>query len=230
MSFTGIIIQARSGSKRFLNKIFKLIGSKTVLDHVVSRVNKVSLKKKIIIATSKKKQDDRVIKIALKNNCEFFRGAELNVLDKFSKTAFKFDLKSVIRISGDSPFIDPKLINKCYKFYKKSKADLVSNIQFPSYPKGMSIEIMSLNTIEKLKKLNLNKIDKEHVTSAIYKNKKKFKIKNYSSIKNLRSYKFALDFPYEIKYLRKMYSLLVKKKIEKVFTLADLIKLSDKIN
>ena len=55
MSFTGIIIQARSGSKRFPNKIFKLIGSKTVLDHVVSRVNKVSFKKKNYYCNVKKK-------------------------------------------------------------------------------------------------------------------------------------------------------------------------------
>lgn len=229
MKLTGIIIQARSGSKRFPNKIFKLIGSKTVLEHVISRVNKVNFKKKIIIATSNKQQDDRVIKIALKNNCGFFRGAELNVLDRFSKSASKFGFKSVVRISGDSPFIDPNLINKGYKLFKKSKADLVSNIQIPSYPKGMSIEIMRLNTLKKLKKLNLTKDDKEHVTSAIYKNKKKFKIKNYSNIKNLRNYKFALDYPHEIKYLRKIYSRLVKKKIEKKFTLTDLINLSDRI-
>ena len=150
-------------------------------------------------------------------------------MDRFSKSASKFGFKSVVRISGDSPFIDPNLINKGYKLFKKSKADLVSNIQFPSYPKGMSIEIMKLKTLKKLKKLNLTKDEKEHVTSAIYKNKKKFKIKNYSNIKNLRNYKFALDYPHEIKYLRKIYSRLVKKKLKKKFTLTDLIKLSDKI-
>ena len=63
MKLTGIIIQARSGSKRFPNKIFKLIGSKTVLEHVIYRVIKVNFEKKIIIATSNKQQDDRVIKI-----------------------------------------------------------------------------------------------------------------------------------------------------------------------
>ena len=48
MKLTGIIIQARSGSKRFPNKIFKLIGSKTVLEHVISS-NKVNFKKKLLL-------------------------------------------------------------------------------------------------------------------------------------------------------------------------------------
>ena len=154
----------------------------------------------------------------------------MDVLDRLTKAALKFDLKNIIRISADSPFIDPKIINKGYKLYKKSNVELVSNIQFPSYPKGMSVEMMCVNTLIKLKKLKLNKKDKEHVTRAIYKNKRKFKIRNFSHMKNLRNYKFALDFPREINYFRKIYSLLVKKKINKKFTLSDLINLMKEID
>ena len=132
------------------NKIFKLIGTKTVLEHVISRVNKVSFKK-IIIATSNKKRDNRIIKIATKNNCDFFRGSEMDVLDRLTKAALKFDLKNIIRISADSPFIDPKIINKGYKLYKKSNVELVSNIQFPLTEKH-GVEMMCVNTLIKLKK------------------------------------------------------------------------------
>ena len=52
----GIVIQARSGSKRFPNKIFYKIGNKSILEHVIDRVKSVNFKKKIIIATTKKKK------------------------------------------------------------------------------------------------------------------------------------------------------------------------------
>ena len=55
-----------------------------------------------------------------KNNCDFFRGAEIDVLDRLTKAALKFHLKNVIRISADSPFIDPKIINKGYRLYKST--------------------------------------------------------------------------------------------------------------
>ena len=55
MTNIGIIIQARSGSKRFPLKILQKIGGKKIIEHVISRVKKVNFKKKIILATTKKK-------------------------------------------------------------------------------------------------------------------------------------------------------------------------------
>ena len=52
----GVIIQARSGSKRLPNKVLTKLGDKTILEHVIGRVKKVNFKKKIIVATTKKKK------------------------------------------------------------------------------------------------------------------------------------------------------------------------------
>ena len=52
----GVIIQARSGSKRLPNKVLTKLGDKTILEHVIGRVKKVNFKKKIIVATTKKKR------------------------------------------------------------------------------------------------------------------------------------------------------------------------------
>ena len=46
MNNLGIIVQARSGSKRFPNKIFKKIGKISILEHVLNQIKKVELKKK----------------------------------------------------------------------------------------------------------------------------------------------------------------------------------------
>ena len=53
------IIQARLGSKRFPNKILKKINNKeTVLDYIIKRISKSKKINKIIIATTKNKNDD----------------------------------------------------------------------------------------------------------------------------------------------------------------------------
>ena len=119
--FFAFIIQARLGSKRFPNKVLKKINGKTVLEHVISRVKNVEFKNRVIIATTDKKRDKEIIKIAKKNNCLFYAGSENNVLERFYKTAKKFKLKNLIRVSADSPFIDSRIIEKAHKIYKNKK-------------------------------------------------------------------------------------------------------------
>ena len=53
---TGIIVQARTGSKRLPNKVLKkILPDKTFIAYLISRLKKVRSVNKIIIATSKKK-------------------------------------------------------------------------------------------------------------------------------------------------------------------------------
>ena len=52
----GIIIQARSSSKRLPNKVLFKLGKRSILEHVIDRVKKVYFKKRIIIATTKNKK------------------------------------------------------------------------------------------------------------------------------------------------------------------------------
>ena len=62
----GIIIQARLGSKRFPNKIIEKIDEKTILEFLINRLKKIKFTHNIIIATSSKKNDKKIIEIAKK--------------------------------------------------------------------------------------------------------------------------------------------------------------------
>ena len=56
------IIQARTNSKRFPNKVIKKIGDITILEQVINQVNQVIKTKEIIVATSKNKSDIKICK------------------------------------------------------------------------------------------------------------------------------------------------------------------------
>ena len=81
-----------------------------------------------------KKKDEKIVQLTKKNKCFFFKGSEKNVLNRYFECSKKFKLSKIIRICSDSPFIDPKIINRAYKIFKKKKYDYVSNIVKPSYP------------------------------------------------------------------------------------------------
>ena len=63
-----IILQARLGSKRLPGKVLKKINGKTILEYVIKRLKKTKLSKNIIIATTKRDEDQKIKKVLLKIN------------------------------------------------------------------------------------------------------------------------------------------------------------------
>ena len=55
------IIQARLGSSRFKNKIFKEINKKKIVEIIYNRVSKSKKIDKVIIATTVNKYDDKLV-------------------------------------------------------------------------------------------------------------------------------------------------------------------------
>jgi spore coat polysaccharide biosynthesis protein SpsF len=174
------VIQARCSSKRFKNKILFPINNLPLIIHVNLRVKKSRFIKKIIIATSKNKTDDKLIKILKKFKIKYFRGDLKNVAKRLYKVAELNKVKYFMRISGDSPLINYKIIDRALNIFKNKNKDydLITNIFPRSFPKGQSIEIIKTSTLKK----NLDffsKLDEEHVSTYFYKNFKRFKIKNF---------------------------------------------------
>ena len=58
---TAIILQARLGSKRFPGKVLKKINGKTILEYTIKRLKKTKLSKNIIVATTKREEDQKMI-------------------------------------------------------------------------------------------------------------------------------------------------------------------------
>lgn len=229
MNKLGIIIQARSGSKRFPKKIFQIIGKKSVLEHVISRLKKIKLKKKIIIATTKQNDDKIIKKIANDNKCNYFFGSKLNVLERFFTTAKKFKINPIVRICADSPFIDPLIIEKSLLEFKKGNFDLISNTIGQAYPKGMSVEIMTFDALTKAYKIAKTEDEKEHVTKIFYKNPKIFNIKCLKNSNKIAKYNFAVDYPEDLEYLNNIFNKLNEKELKKNFSLRSLISVAKKI-
>ena len=75
-------IICRLNSKRLPYKMLKKINGITVIDIVISRLKQSKMIDEIVLLTSKKKIDDKFLKIAEKNKINILRGPELNVLKR----------------------------------------------------------------------------------------------------------------------------------------------------
>ena len=197
-----VIIQARMNSSRFKQKVMYEVKEKPLIWYVINSIKKSRKIKKIIIATSKNKTDDKLCYYLKKNKISVFRGNLNNVAERLYSLASKLKLKNFIRISGDSPFMDYKIIDRAINIHRKkpSKYDLITNIFPRTFPRGRSVEIIKTKSLKKILPF-INKDEKEHVTKFFYKNKEQFCIKNFkTNKKNLSN--LAIDTKKDLEKLR----------------------------
>tara|TARA_B110000003_G_C16625210_1_gene524633 strand:+ start:137 stop:862 length:726 start_codon:yes stop_codon:yes gene_type:complete len=225
----GIVVQARTGSKRLPSKILLKIDNKRILEHLIKRLKKIKIKNKIIIATTKNKSDKIINKIAQNHNCYSFNGPSSNVLKRYYQAAKNFKLDVIVRVCSDSPFMDPGIVEKAIRIFKTKKYDYVSNIVKPTYPAGMSVEVFSFDTLKKVQNSKTNNLEKEHVTPYIYRNYKKFKIKNFSIKKNCTNFKFSIDYLEDYKAAKALYKKILNKEKYSYLTLIKIINSNQKI-
>ena len=165
-----IIIQARTSSTRFPQKVIKKIGDDTLLGLVIKRVKQATKVDQVIVATSSNHSDDLIENIAEELEVHVYRGSLEDVLDRYYQASVKYKSDIIIRITGDCPLIDPKLIDAIVERFEVENLDYLSNTLDPKYPDGQDIEVFSFEALEKAWKFaNLNS-EREHVTPFIHKN------------------------------------------------------------
>ena len=146
------IIQVRTSSKRFPNKVLSKVNNVPMLNFVYNRVRQAKKIKKIIIAFSKNHSDDVLQKYCKKKKYTYFRGSLNNVLKRYSEASKKYKLRNFVRVNGDSPCIDPLVLDYGVSLFKKKKCDIVTNVFPRSFPKGVSVEVIKSSLIQKLTK------------------------------------------------------------------------------
>jgi spore coat polysaccharide biosynthesis protein SpsF len=218
----GVIVQARMSSQRLPAKVLTKINEKPLLQYLVERLENCSSINEIIIATSDAKSDDPIASFCDGYGVRCFRGSLKNVAKRFYMVLEEFNLDVFVRICGDSPIIDPKLIDKGVELFDDS-SDLVTNIWPRSYPLGQSVEVVRATTFKKIFK-KMTKMDHlEHVTKYYYDHSDKFKIMNFSNETNLSKYCLAVDKPEDLKRVKKIILSMTKPQTQ--YNLDDLIEL-----
>lgn len=168
-------IQARMGSTRLPGKVLKKINGIPLLEYQIKRIKKSKTIDNVIIATTKKKEDDKIINLAKKLNVLYFRGSNKDVLKRITDATKKFKFDINVELISDSPFSDIKIIDKMVKFFIKNigKYDYVSNGIKMTYPSGMEACIYESKTLINIeKKIKKNNKMREHVECHFTKNKK----------------------------------------------------------
>lgn len=199
------IIQARISSTRLLGKVLLDLEGITVLEHVIKRVKSAKLIDEVIIATTIKKEDLKIVKLCADVGIRVFCGSYQDVLDRYYQVARLLDPKHIVRITADCPLIDPKIIDKVIRLHLKEKAGYTSNTLEETFPDGEDVEIFTFEALNKAWQNAKLLSEREHVTPYIKKRPKIFGIRNLECDKNLSDKRWTLDNPEDYDFIKIIY-------------------------
>lgn len=219
---TAIMIQARVGSRRFPKKVLSKIEGNPMIWHVLNRVKAIKPELQVILLTTTKSEDRVLLKIADDCGVGRFVGHTHDVLKRYHDCAKRYEIDTIIRITGDCPLIDPKLVKKMLSHYSKNKFDYVSNTILPTFPDGLDTEIFSFKILKLMHEKAKLPSEREHVTAYIRNNPHMFRIFNFVNTRNLSDLRWTVDERRDLEFVKKIYS---KMKPKLVFSMRDTLKI-----
>ena len=203
------MVSVRSKSKRLNNKWKLNICGKPTLYHLISRLKKSKLLDEIVICTTNNKEDNEIINFAKKNNVKFFRGSELDVLDRMLNAAEKFgNFNHLVRVTGDDILIDHNYLDIAIKHHLSKNSDYTDHKLLPS---GTETEIFSYNFLKKLNKAIKCNNDTEYLTTFITNHKDQFKVSSAPVEKKHQS-NFSMTIDTKNDFLKVKSFLIIMKK------------------
>lgn len=174
-----IVVQARMSSRRFPGKVLAALAGRPMIDHVLERCARALNRDAIVLATSVDASDDRLARHVAGAGYAVYRGDLADVVARFQGCVAQYPCEWFVRISGDSPIIDPALIAAVAR-QRDDAYDLVCNVQKRTFPSGQSVEVVRTRAFVALDPSGLSDEEREHVTTAFYR-RPGFRVRNVES-------------------------------------------------
>lgn len=173
-SVIGVIL-ARMDSTRLPGKALLSVEGRPVLSYLVARARAVSGLSNLLLATTTRPVDDPLATFARTVGLDVFRGDPIDVAGRILAGARRSPADYVLRLNGDSPFPDPRLIGRGLELLKSQDPDLVTNLIRRDFPYGLSCELISLKALAWVHQ-QMSSTNRENVTQFFYENKSSFRI------------------------------------------------------
>lgn len=168
------VIQARMQSTRLPGKVMMELDGMPVLRWVYNAAFFAPGVDEVWVATSTEKADDVIESYCKEKEINYVRGSESDVLSRFMLVAERAKADVLIRLTGDCPLHDPDVIGAVIRLYKNSGVEYASNIDPPTWPDGLDVEIFSRNALEHADAYATRRSDRDCVTRYIARNRETF--------------------------------------------------------
>ena len=196
-------INARMGSTRLPGKVLMDIGGVPLLTRIVNRLRRCTTLDGIILATTNKPEDDVLRDWADKTDIVWFAGSENDVLNRTVKAHRMMNSEIVVRVCGDTPLIDPVMIDVAVDMVREGDCDIAMATADRIYPHGTTAHVCKYDDLRKLDNTLTDPVLREHVTLHLYESGE-YRVNELQGLPQweCRGQRLQVDYPEDLKVVR----------------------------
>ena len=147
-----IIIQARTTSSRFPNKVLTKVNGKKLIDYAID----AAISSGISFVVAIPEHDTRLMEYLEFRRIPYYCGSELDVLDRFYCCAANYHAETIIRLCADTLYTNDDISQQLQLYKKRGK-----------FSYGNGVFILSFKELEYAWK-NAKGSHREHVSTYLY--------------------------------------------------------------
>lgn len=188
----GVIIQARTRSSRFPDKIYEDINGKYTLQRVLEGVSESKLAQSIVLAMPlydedmfRRRYGDGEFSSVTDERFSTYFGSSDNLIDRYFKAARIKGLSIIVRVTADCPLVQGSIIDEMlFEYLKNDYNGFMGNNSLISknhYPDGCDVEIFPYWMLAETWQLTKDPHMCEHVTPFMYRRGTEYDIHSFSN-------------------------------------------------
>lgn len=166
-------------SRRLPGKILMNLVDRPMLDYTVESLRHARGLDGVILATSTDSSDDAAEQFAVSRGLRCYRGPLDDVARRLLNAAREVEADSIVRVNGDSPLLDPKLVDEGIATFRAHGADIATNVRPRTFPKGQSVEVIAAAALQRAIERMKSADEREHVTPYFYAHPEEFAIASF---------------------------------------------------
>lgn len=204
----GAVIVARMKSSRLPGKSMVDICGKPALEWLVERIRLSNRIEKFTVATTTDPNDDVIENLAKKLGISCYRGSDTDVLGRVWNAAKISNIDIVVHVTGDCPLMDPRLVDQVIDLFVTSKSVDYASLDPDSYPRGLDVEVFSVDGLSRVKAGFSDPWIREHVTEPFYSMPDLFTAIRLSAPPRLRrpEYRVTIDTEEDYQLVREIFT------------------------
>ena len=191
-------MQARMKSVRLPGKVLGQIREKPMIQYLLENLYNCRQLDDNCITTSIEPTDYGLFAWCKARGIPCIRGPLEDVAGRVEQAVHERSLDGFVRISGDSPLLDWRLVDYCVSLFRKGAWDIVTNVMKRTFPMGQSVEVIDTEVFFNAYRKMEDPDDLEHVTRYFYRHQKAYNIRNVESGGLYGDIQLSIDTPVDM--------------------------------
>ena len=116
----------------------------------------------------------------------------------------------VVRITGDSPFVDPRIIDLAIaEYFDRARGEQAPDcLKTRGFPLGINVEVFTAEALGRAARLAKTRREREHVTLGMYERPDVFSVSTVDAEADRSEMRWTVDTPEDLLFARTVFSLL----------------------